>query len=132
MTVYLCGGINGLSDADADGWREKAKRLLAPLQTIDPMSRDYRGVEDQSVLEIVHGDLRDISESRFILAMCSRPSWGTAMEIFHAYGIGKSVYLVVPHGPISPWLRYHSHWVSRSLEDACRRIVDLAHPGVSP
>jgi hypothetical protein len=125
MKVYLCGGINGLSDADAMNWREQAKQFLVGLETLDPMRRDYRGVEDQNVKEIVWGDLRDIADSRFVLAMCTRPSWGTAMEIFHAYNTGRAVYLVVPSGPISPWLQYHSHARFTSLRQACDSILQF-------
>ena len=79
MKVYLCGGINGLSDAACKDWREHAKSRLP--DTLDPMRRDYRGVEAMHVDDIVQGDLDDIYESAAVLANCVRPSWGTAMEI---------------------------------------------------
>lgn len=81
-SVYLAGGINGLSDSDAKDWREYAKQRLI-YRTLDPMRRDYRGKEDESVDEIVHGDLEDIDLCRIILASCLRPSWGTAMELHY-------------------------------------------------
>ncbi len=125
MKVYLCGGINGLSDADAKDWREQAKRLLVGCETADPMRRDYRGVEDMNVHEIVHGDLEDIDGSDVLLAMCPKPSWGTAMEIFYAHDAGKRVFVVAPAGPLSPWLKYHSHRVCPTVEDACEWILML-------
>lgn len=79
MKTYLCGGINGLSDADCRDWREVAKSLLT-TETLDPMRRDYRGKEDESVQEIVLGDYHDIWQSAFILVNATKPSWGTAME----------------------------------------------------
>lgn len=75
MMVYLCGGINGLSDADCRDWREVAKHRLR-AETLDPMRRDYRGREDESVDEIVAGDLEDIRASDFVLVNATRPSWG--------------------------------------------------------
>jgi hypothetical protein len=104
--VYLCGGINGLSDADAKNWRELAKLSLP--QTLDPMRRDYRGKEADNVREIVRGDLCDVANCDVVLAMCPRPSWGTAMEIYFAHSIGIRVFSVIPSGPVSPWLAYHS------------------------
>lgn len=106
MTTYLCGGINGLSDSDCRDWRESAKSLLK-TETLDPMRRDYRGKEDESVNEIVAGDLADIRAVDFVLVNAVRPSWGTAMEVFFAYSIGKPVIAWSGDARVSPWLRYH-------------------------
>jgi hypothetical protein len=89
--VYLCGGINGLSDADCRDWRETAKESITPGRCIDPMVRDYRGREDECVNEIVEGDLADIRASGVVLVNASRASWGTAMEIVIARGLRKRV-----------------------------------------
>lgn len=131
MKVYLCGGINGLSDSECNDWREEAKRLLAPLETLDPMRRDYRGIEDENVDAIVKGDLQDIADSDFVLAMCTRPSWGTAMEVFHAHRAGKWVAIVAPD-PVSPWLWAHCTERFESLEEACQAIIDQVGPGGLP
>ena len=121
--VYLCGGINGLTDADAKDWREAAKARLS--RTLDPMRRDYRGKESTSVAEIVGWDLRDIVEAHCVLAMCAKPSWGTAMEIWFASNRGTPVFSVVPAGrPVSPWLAYCSR-VCPSLDAAIDKILEL-------
>lgn len=120
--TYLCGGINGLSDADCRDWREVAKQQLR-TDTLDPMRRDYRGREDESVTEIVQGDLEDIRQSSYILVNATRPSWGTAMEVFYAHSIGKPVVAWVgENARVSPWLRYHCARVWPSLEDAVEYI----------
>lgn len=121
-TVYLCGGINGLSDLDAKDWREHAKTRLQ--STLDPMRRDYRGREAENVDEIVHGDYADIAASNCVLAMCVRPSWGTAMEIHHAWGAGIPVFAVVSDlDKASPWLRYHARGgLFLSVDDAIDAI----------
>jgi nucleoside 2-deoxyribosyltransferase len=106
MTTYLCGGINGLSDTDCRDWRTAAKALLDG-ETLDPMRRDYRGREDDSVREIVEGDIADIRASDVVLVNAIRPSWGTAMEVFFAHSIGKPVIAWSGDARISPWLRYH-------------------------
>lgn len=146
-TVYLAGGINGLSDADAKDWRAEAKVLLPrEIGVLDPMSRDYRGKEDGNVKEIVEDDLTDIKRCEAIIAYCPRPSWGTAMELHWAhtfktisahvggdgeYGGGHQVTLgyrktvaVVPEGvPVSPWLRHHVDAVVTTLKEAAETIV---------
>lgn len=115
MTVYLCGGINGLSDAACRDWREQAKAVLP--HTLDPLRRDYRGREDEAVSAIVAGDLADIGDCDALLVNATRPSWGTAMEIVYAYKIGKRIVAFTGGGSVSPWLRYHCE-VVRTLDEA--------------
>ncbi len=125
--VYLCGGINGLTDDEATTWRERVKAQLGAERCVDPMRRDYRGREDGHAAEIVNGDLEDISACDVVLANCVRPSWGTAMEIFHAARwcpTVKTIIAVVPAGqPVSPWLRYHTSAVVTDLELAIDLLI---------
>ncbi|HYE84948.1 MAG TPA: nucleoside 2-deoxyribosyltransferase [Vicinamibacterales bacterium] len=114
MITYLCGGINGLSDADCRDWRESAKSLLE-TETLDPMRRDYRGREAECVNEIVQGDLADIRASDLVLVNAVRPSWGTAMEVFFAHSIGKRVIAWTGDARVSPWLRFHCDAVHPAL-----------------
>lgn len=146
-TVYLAGGINGLSDADANNWRNEAKRLLPrEIGVLDPMSRDYRGKEDENVGAIVEGDLADIQGCEAVIAYCPRPSWGTAMEIQWTATTGRNV--TVKHGgndyepgttstlghrwiiaivptdvAVSPWLRHHVDAVVPTLEEAVEQLL---------
>lgn len=90
-SVYLCGGINGLSDSACKDWRATSAGRLAPVRMIDPMIRDYRGREDECVNEIVELDKRDVLEADVILVNASRPSWGTAMEIMFAWSLQKPI-----------------------------------------
>lgn len=121
MKVYLCGGINGLSDADCMDWREAAKKLLTS-ETIDPMRHDYRGKENENYENIVHSDLQDIKDCSVVLVNAIRPSWGTAMEVVYAFKAGKKLVAFIDYGQtISPWLNFHCT-VVYSLEQACKYI----------
>lgn len=132
-TVYLAGGINGLSDSDATDWRTEAKRLLPrEIGVLDPMSRDYRGKEDDNVDAIIKGDQADIKLCDAMIAYCPRPSWGTAMEIHWTKVVCKNergyqsclIVAIVPAGvPVSPWLRYHTDAVVETLEAAVEQVV---------
>lgn len=142
-TVYLAGGINGLNDADANDWRTEAKTLLPrEIGVLDPMSRDYRGKEDENFEAIVTGDLADIESCEAVIAYCPRPSWGTAMEIHWTSTAGRwvtvessnspaiatlgrrKVVAVVPEAtPVSPWLRYHVDAVVNTVEEAVAQVV---------
>jgi hypothetical protein len=115
MKVYLCGPINGCTDAECNDWRSYAKSRLP--DTLDPMRRDYRGREVESVNEIVELDKRDVAASDVILANCPKPSVGTSMEIFLAWQQGKIV-VAVAQEPVSPWLRYHSTKIVPTIKEA--------------
>jgi nucleoside 2-deoxyribosyltransferase len=128
-TVYLCGGINGLSDAQAKDWREESNAALSPhYRVFDPMVRDYRGreLEPGIAREIVEQDKADVDASDILLVHYERPSVGTSMEVLYAKERGKTVYLVDRSGkPLSPWLLYHADRVFGSLTDA---LYHLAGP----
>lgn len=129
-TVYLCGGINGMDDEQAKGWRETAKAAFdGKLIVSDPMIRDYRGREDECYREIVKYDLCDISVSHALLVNAARPSWGTAMEVYFAASIQdrgptKFIVSVVPDGPVSPWLRYYSTRIVKTLDEGIRLVLE--------
>jgi len=121
-TIYLCGPINGCTDEECRDWREYVKTQW-PGPTIDPMRRDYRGKEDQSVDEIVELDKIDVMNSDVLLVNYDKPSVGTSMEILYAFERGKLVVVVAAEGAkISPWMRYHSHAIVGSFKDAIRYI----------
>jgi nucleoside 2-deoxyribosyltransferase len=125
-TIYLCGGINKLSDADAKDWREATKTALAgQFNFLDPMRNDYRGKEAESVRLIIDGDVADINASDIILVSAVRPSWGTAMELFYASTLGKVTVTVCPDERPSPWLVGHSAYLVKSFEDAWRIVGEV-------
>ena len=117
MKVYLAGPIFGCTDDEAHTWREVVKEHLGEANCIDPMRRDYRGIEDANVNAIVNDDYDDIDASSVVLANCWKPGWGTPMEIHYAYTCSKHVIAICPPGPVSPWLTYHAGIV-HSLEEA--------------
>jgi len=124
-SVYLAGGINGLSDWEATGWRAEARRWLYEFVILDPMDHDYRGKEEENVAQIVEQDKKDILASFRVLLMATKPSWGTAMEAHFCWAHRKPAYAVVPDGvSVSPWLRYHAYAIYPTLRDACLAIAD--------
>lgn len=133
MRVYLAGAINGCTDEQANGWRDMVIEDLAArapeIRPVNPLRRDYRGVETQPGVarRIKRGDLVDIEACDALLANCPQPSWGTGMEIMHAHNTGKLVICVLPAdilalGP-SPWLIEHSDWMLHTYEDAVDVLV---------
>lgn len=113
MKVYLGGPINGCTDDEANGWRDKVKAELAASgwEAIDPMDRDYRGQEMEPGIAkaIVENDKLDIDGADVLLMNCPKPSVGTSMEVLYGYMTGKRVICVIPKGSTpSPWLVYHA------------------------
>jgi nucleoside 2-deoxyribosyltransferase len=130
MKVYLCGPINGCTDSEAMDWRERMKSdaLLQSWRAVfvDPMSRDYRGKEAESYREIVDLDKRDVRSVDVVLVNYSKPSVGTAMEVFYAWTLGIPVVLwCSPDAVLSPWLRYHSTSIVHSAEDAVSKVLEI-------
>lgn len=121
-SIYLCGPINGCTDEECNNWREYViDNYDGP--TINPMRRDYRGREAESVHEIVELDKIDVTDADVILVMYDKPSVGTSMEVLYAFERGKMVVVVAStSAKMSPWMVYHSHKISHSLDDALEFI----------
>jgi nucleoside 2-deoxyribosyltransferase len=123
VKVYLCGPINGCTDSECKDWREEAKQFFS---WIDPMKRDYRGQEAVAYREIVDLDKRDIRKADALLVNYTKPSVGTAMEIYYAWTLGIPVVLwCAPDAVISPWLRYHSTSIVHSFDSARAKLWEL-------
>lgn len=115
MKPYLCGPINGCTDSEANDWREAVLGYFP--DAINPMIRDYRGIEDAAYREIVELDKRDIRNSDVLAVNYIKPSVGTSMEVFYAWQIGTPVVVWCPEdASISPWLKYHATTFVHSLE----------------
>lgn len=131
MLIYLCGPINGRSDADCKDWREQVKAAWHG-QCLDPMRRDYRGRELEPGIdaEIVSGDKEDIEGCDGLIVYYDKPSAGTCMEIFYAAQLGKPVALVDrTDKPLSPWITHHCTYIGRSIADAMAHLSGRpAHP----
>lgn len=130
MKIYLAGPINGKTDAECNDWRDQIRKLAPEFEYLDPMARDYRGKEDDSVKDIVEGDKADIRKCHYMIANTRAPSAGTSMEILFAYHLGDlgggHVRVVSIVGEkVSPWIRYHSDAVVTSEEAAVEAVRDF-------
>jgi nucleoside 2-deoxyribosyltransferase len=123
-TVYLCGPIFGCTDHECKDWREAVKDRLP--YTLDPMRRDYRGKEDESVNEIVELDKRDVEAADIVLVNYDKPSVGTSMEVLWAWLKETPVIVVCkPETVVSPWMRYHSTKIVHSFDEAINWIESI-------
>ena len=121
VAVYLCGPINGCTDDECNDWRETLMKTYP--QAINPMVRDYRGVEDVAYREIVDLDKRDVRACDVVVVNYTKPSVGTSMEVLYAWGLGKPVVVWCRRdAAISPWLRYHSTCFCHSLSEVVETV----------
>ncbi len=127
-TIYLCGGINALSDSDAMDWREAVKTELADIyKFLDPARRDYRGKELESAFEIVCCDYEDLRQCDIVLVNAVRPSWGTAMELLAANRFfHKHTIVVCSAERPSPWLIVHSSKLVKTFAEAFAVLRTIA------
>lgn len=119
LRIYLAGPVFNTSDEDQK-WRQYIKKeiLAKGFEVIDPLElRDYRGLEEEKMVEIVEKDLKDLKKSDILLIYAPKPSWGTAMEIVYAYLQSKQIITVAPEKEISPWLKYHTDILVSSFKE---------------
>jgi nucleoside 2-deoxyribosyltransferase len=106
--IYLCGPIMDDRPETAKDWRTRAKeRLAGRFILLDPLRRNFRDREIDSANEIVEFDLQDVRDADLLLVNYSKPSLGTAMEVFYAsHDLGKFVIAFSPfsYADCSPWM----------------------------
>jgi len=124
--IYLSGPIKDCEESESKSWRTRAKeRLAGRFILLDPMRRDFRDNEIDSANEIVEFDLQDIRDCDLVLVNYSKPSIGTAMEVFYAaHDLGKFViaFSPIPYANCSPWMVKFATKILPTLEDALRYI----------
>lgn len=123
-TIYLAGPINGCTDSEANDWRERVIGYFqhGTVGFLNPMRRDYRGMEATSMREIVQLDKRDINCSDILLVRYLKPSVGTSMEIYYAWERDIPVIVWADPVDLSPWLVYHSTKIASGFEEAMGSI----------
>lgn len=114
MRVYLAG------PSASDDYRRRADALVrdAGWTPVDPFRRDFRGRTEGHEAEIVEGDLEDIRSCNAVLADFTVPDEGTAMEAWHAHGLGKRVVAYTGGAEPHPWTVYVASAVCADLGEA--------------
>ena len=116
------------SQSESGVWRERTKKLFSErFILLDPMRRNFKDREVDSANEIVSFDLQDIAESDILLVNYSKPSVGTAMEVFHAsYNLGKFVIAFSPFTfkECNPWMIRFCTKILPDLEAAVKYIEE--------
>ncbi|KUK53062.1 MAG: hypothetical protein XD78_1504 [Desulfotomaculum sp. 46_296] len=129
-TVYLAGGIDGLSHEQVMGWRQRAAEALRRngFDVIDPTwGKDLTVAHDPR--EIVEADLANVDRAHILLVEMNTPGHayiGTAIEIRRAWEQGKAIICWGTANRSSYFLRYHATELLETLEEAIDRVVAWA------
>ena len=122
MSVYLSGGIFGLTEAEAMDWRRDAQEWLGlrgvACEIPVPMPELAR---DAAPEKIVAHDMELMARSKVMLVKADKPSWATAMEVYHFRAVlQRPVIAWVPQGiaNTSAWLRHFSSIQEQQWEQA--------------
>jgi nucleoside 2-deoxyribosyltransferase len=122
-SVYLAGPITGLPYR-GKVWRDSATPLLSPLVVVNPLLIE---VDLSKPEELVAADLIAVAACDVVLVRADEPSWGTAMEIWHAHELKIPVVAwtngVEAHR-LSPWLRYCAAEFHARLPEAVDSIKE--------
>jgi len=122
--VYLSGPIMYVSPEESYEWRKVAEEKLEGFKVLNPLRRNFRDGELLSVNEIVEFDLADIRETDIVLVNYSKPSIGTAMEVFYANQLGKFIvaFTQLPRNDLNAWMVRHCTRIVSSLDEAINYI----------
>ncbi len=124
--IYLSGPIMDAKAQEGITWRKRAKeRLSGRFVLLDPMRRNFRDREIDSANEIVEFDLQDVRDADILLVNYSKPSIGTAMEVFYAgFNLGKFIIAFSPfeYQDQSPWMVKYCTKILPDLEHAMNYI----------
>jgi hypothetical protein len=127
--IYLSGPMEHCTDEEKHGWRDYVKSIW-PGHCFDPCRRVYNDESAQRRWkELVEYDKADIASSDALVVNYKEPvagsrMTGTTMEIPYGFYLGKMIITVTPYENISPWVRYHSHFITDSFDKAIAELIE--------
>lgn len=129
LNLYLAHPFDSRESVRA--WEMKIEKKFPMIDLVNPFydeDRDDMKGRDSGKLEryekldykeLVIRDLEHISKCKGIVAVVDESrSYGTVMEIAHAFLMNKPVYIIVTNGHINhPWLQFHATELFESFGD---------------
>lgn len=123
--VFISGPILGMETNQ--GYRETITELCLRLgfEVIDPWRREksmYKGDEkwwwpNVPASGFVQRDLEDAERCDIMIVYLPKLSAGACMELFHAKRKGKNIIVVSEMESLSPWIKFHSDAILKSLDE---------------
>ncbi|HDI12414.1 MAG TPA: hypothetical protein ENF63_02345, partial [Candidatus Bathyarchaeota archaeon] len=91
---------------------------------------DYSSIEDfrgkkRLAEKIVRNDLEFIEKCDVVVAICDKPSFGTAIEIYYAKKLGKKVIVLNKEAQQSPWPIAFADQLVKNKEELIEALLKL-------
>jgi hypothetical protein len=129
-----------LGKEQATGWRDEIKerllrwqqspdnRVFVHFNILDPCNRWYdKGVQlDDVGGYVVQMDKMEIAKSDVIIVNATNPGWGTPMEQYLAWSLGKLILAFSDCDFPSIWAKVHSHQFFRTDVEAADFLCSIA------
>lgn len=125
--IYLSGPMEHCTDEEKNGWRSYVKSIWQG-HCFDPCRRVYDAESARRRWkELVEYDKADIAVSDALVVNYKEPEagsrmTGTTMEIPYGFYLGKLIIVVTPYDSVSPWIKYHSHYITDNFDDAINHL----------
>ncbi len=124
LRIYLAGTI--YKEEPASRWKDDL------IESIDDRDDKYLFIDPDPSFEcsiaVVPQDKALINSCDVVVAYIERPSFGTAMEIYHAYNRNDIVVITINPNKLffkDFWLRYHSSDMVENVHQASDIIKSL-------
>jgi hypothetical protein len=122
INLYLAGTI--YNDEPGKSWK---KRLIQELD-----SSMYKSFDPDPVNEcnntMIARDKYEITNCNIFVAYIERPTFGTSMEILHAFNQQTTPIIVINPGlkyQNDLWLKYHSHLICDNITECADHIKTM-------
>ena len=129
--IIVCGSIGyGGIDTIKEIRDFLRKNYFNVIDHISKEDMDYSDIgdfrDDKSLSEkIVKHDLEYIDQADIIVVITERPSFGTAIEQYHAYTKKKEVVLFSEKPVPTPWPIHFSTYIAKSKEELIKILIKI-------
>lgn len=131
--VVVCGSIGyGGLDRIRNVQSFLKSKGFQVLDHISEKNMDYSEISDfrdkqQLAKRIVKHDLNFIKKSDLVVVISNGPSYGTAIEMYFAYQLGKPVIFYSEKLVPTPWPVAFSNSITSNLEDLASKLKEYEH-----
>jgi len=131
MKLIVCGPIAyGKIQEIKELQRILKEKGFGVIDQFQEKKMDYSSIEDfrgkkRLAEKIVRNDLKFIEKCDVVVAICDKPSFGTAMEIYYAKGLGKKVIVLNETAQRSPWPIAFADQIVKNKEELIKALLKL-------
>ena len=120
MKVMVCGSIGyGGVDKIKEFYNRIKKEGFEIVNHVEEQNMDYSDIKDfrnrpELIEKIVTHDLEYVEKSDVLVVITSKPSYGTAIEMYLGKELGKKIISFSPELVPTPWPLYFSDFIVKN------------------